>query len=251
MRPDRTRSGEGGFTLVEVLTAFAVASVIVVATVALMHNLVASFDRGTSRVNAGERLALAADRLAVDIGSARFVVQATSAGRGVAFLGEPTRITFIGAGLIDPVRQSDQALPVVPEIVSVTAQSVEDTTELIRRRAPFGDPRLRIENAVLRDEVVLLAGRFDAAFTFARQAADGTLSWSNTWSGEQSLPRLVKLSLRERATGIDLLGGAEFLIHADAPPACAAAGGPDCLTNPVGQQQAPTGNSPQRGRASQ
>jgi hypothetical protein len=238
--------------LVEVLTAFAVASVIMVAMAALLRNLTASFDRGTNRVNAGERLVLAADRLAADIGSARFVLQASSAGKAVAFLGEPTRITFIGAGLIDPARQTGQALPVVPEIVSVTAQSIEDTTELVRRRAPFADPRMRIESAVLRDDVVLLAGRFDAAFTFARQGADGSLTWSNTWTGEQSLPRLIKLSLRERATGIDLLGGAEFVIHADAPPACAAAGAsPDCLTSPAGRPQAATGNSPQLGRASQ
>jgi hypothetical protein len=252
MERARAKSGEGGFTLVEVLTAFAVASVIMVGTVALMHNLVASFDRGTNRVSAGERLVLAADRLAADIGSARFVLQAASAGKGVAFLGEPTKITFIGAGLIDPARRSDQASPVVPEIVSVAAQGVEDTTELVRRRAPFGDARMRIENAVLRDEVVLLAGRFDAAFTFARMAADGTLSWSDHWTGEQSLPRLVKISLRERSTGIDLLGGAEFVIHADAPPACAVAGaGPDCLTSPAGQPQVPDGNAPQRGRAAQ
>jgi prepilin-type N-terminal cleavage/methylation domain-containing protein len=254
MEAERADSGQRGFTLVEVLTAFAIASVVMMATVALMHNLLASFDRGTNRVSGGERLVLAADRLAADIGSARFVLQAGSGGKGVAFLGEPTKITFIGPGLIDPARQSDQAMPPVPEVVSVVAQSVEDTTELVRRRAPWSDPRMRIENAVLRNEVVLLAGRFDAAFTFARMAADGTLSWSDRWSGEQSLPRLVKLTLRERSTGIDLLGGAEFVIHADAPPACAQAGaGPDCLTGAAGQPP-PNGanaNAPPGGRASQ
>jgi hypothetical protein len=239
--------------LVEVLTAFAVASVIIVASVALMRNMIASFDRGTSRASAGERLVLAADRLAADIGSARFVLQPATTGKGVAFLGEPTGITFVAAGLIDPARRSDQALPAMSEIVNVTAQVVEETTELVRRRAPFGDPRMSIDQAVLRDEVVLLAGRFDAAFTFARQTPDGAITWSNTWIGEQSLPLLVKLSLRERATGIDLLGGAEFVIRADAPPACAAAGiGAECLTSPAGQQQqAPSANAIQRGRASQ
>src|ERR1700681_4894448 len=98
-----------GFTLVEVLAAFAIASVIIMATAALMRNVVLSFDRGTSRVSAAERLLLAAERLSSDVGSARFVLQATPAGPAAAFLGAPTKITFVGAGGIDPGRRSNDA----------------------------------------------------------------------------------------------------------------------------------------------
>jgi prepilin-type N-terminal cleavage/methylation domain-containing protein len=229
MARERARDRKQGFTLVEVLAAFAVASVVIVVTAALMHNLVLSFDRGTGRVDAGERLLLAADRLAADIGAARVVLQATPAGGIAAFRGEPTRITFITAGLINPARQEEE--PVLPEIVSVTARSLENATELVRSRARWSDPRMRIEDALLQDEVVLLSGRFDAAFTFARVAPDGTLGWGSSWIAEQSLPRLVKLSLIERTTGIDLLGGAEFVVRADAPLACAHSGASlGCLT---------------------
>ena len=224
----RAQDREQGFTLVEVLAAFAIASVVIAATAALMHNIVLSFDRGTGRVDAGERLLLAADRLTADIGAARFVLQTTPAGKIAAFRGEPTRITFISAGLIHPARQGDDASS---EIVSVTARNLDDATELVRSRARWNGPRMPIEDAALQDDVALMSGRFDAAFTFARVAPDGTLSWSSSWVAEHSLPRLVKLSLVERTTGIDLLGGAEFLIRADAPPACAQAGASlDCLT---------------------
>ena len=226
----RAQTAKQGFTLVEVLAAFAIASVIIMATVALMHNVVLSFDRGTSRVSAGERLALAAERLAADIGSARFVQQSTSAGAVAAFVGEPAKITFIGAGLIDPAWRRDEVAPAAPEVVSVTVEDDDDTTEIVRRRAVWLDPRARLQDAALRDEVVLIAGRFDAAFAFGRMSPEGALTWSSSWAGEQNLPRLVKLSLVDRATGIDLLGGAEFVIRADAPQACANPGaGVDCL----------------------
>jgi hypothetical protein len=72
---------------------------------------------------------------------------------------------------------------------------------------------------------------------------DGAISWSSSWSAEKSLPRLVKLTVRDRASGIDLLGGAEFLIRADASRACAREGAnPDCTTNPGGTDPAAPAN---------
>lgn len=234
MSRERTLSARNGFTLIEVLAALAVASVILMATAALMHNVALSFDRGTNRVSAGERLALAAERLSTDIGSARFVLQRASPGARAAFLGGPSKITFIGAGLVDPASRPQGAAP-PPEVVSVAIEAGDETTALVRRRGVWRDPRLPFTDVALRDEVVLVAGRFDAAFTFARIAPDDALSWSSSWVGEQTLPRLVKLSLRDRASGVDLLGGAEFLIRADASRACAREGATlDCLANPAG-----------------
>jgi len=248
----RARAGQRGFTLVEVLAALAIASVIIMATAALMHNVVFAFDRGTSRVSAGERLVLAADRLAADVASARFIAQDTAAGAVAAFAGQPTKITFIGAGMIDPARRQDGIASAAPEIVSVTVEDADGITQVVRRRAAWLDPRTRLEDVALRDEVVLVAGQFDAAFGFARVGSDGALTWRSSWAGEPNLPRMVKLSLRDRASGIDLLGGAEFVIRADAPRACARAGaGADCLSNSAGARPGSAPANPQApGRAS-
>ena len=248
----RAQDGKHGFTLVEVLAALAIASVIIMATTVLMHNVALSFDRGTSRVDAGERLVLAAERLAADVGSARFVPQAASNGAVAAFLGASTKITFIGAGLIDPGLRLDGVMPAAPEVVSVTIEVADDSTRVIRRRAAWRDPRARFDDVMLRDDVVLVAGRFDAAFAFARMSPEGALTWTSSWAGEANLPRLVKLSLRDRASGIDLLGGAEFAIRSDAPRACARPGtSTDCLAGTAGARSGSSpANPPAPGRAS-
>ena len=84
----RQESARDGFTLIEVLAAFAIASVIILATAALIRDVALHFDRGTRGVNEAERLMLAVERLAADFGSARFVSRRTDGGSAVAFTGE-------------------------------------------------------------------------------------------------------------------------------------------------------------------
>src|SRR6266446_3307807 len=73
MQKRGARVGCEGFTLVEVLAALAIASVIIMASAALIRNVALFFDRGTRGVTEAERLMLAVERLAGDFGSARFV----------------------------------------------------------------------------------------------------------------------------------------------------------------------------------
>ena len=70
IRTGLARVGCDGFTLVEVLAALAIASVIIMASAALIRNVALFFDRGTRGVTEAERLMLAVERLAGDFGSA-------------------------------------------------------------------------------------------------------------------------------------------------------------------------------------
>ncbi|HMI15573.1 MAG TPA: prepilin-type cleavage/methylation domain-containing protein, partial [Bradyrhizobium sp.] len=68
----------------EVLAALAIASVIIMASTALIHNVALFFDRGTRGVTEAERLMLAVERLAGDFSSARFISRRTEDGAAAA-----------------------------------------------------------------------------------------------------------------------------------------------------------------------
>jgi len=212
------QNGRDGFTLIEVLAAFAIGSVIIVATVGLIRGVALHFDRGTRGVNEAERLALAIERLAADFGSARFVPRSTETG-AVAFTAEPggsdkpARVTFVGAAGVASASPG-------AEVVVLTVEEDGKLMRLVRRRAAWLGPRSRFEDAAAADPVVLLEGRFDIAFFFARVTPEGALTWHSSWVGERTLPRFVRLALRDHATGDDLLGEADFVVRANAPAAC-------------------------------
>ena len=85
---ERRSSARAGFTLIELLAALAIGAVIIAAVGALVHNVALTFDRGTRTVSHGERLILAVERLAADIGAARYVVIPGERGATAAFIVE-------------------------------------------------------------------------------------------------------------------------------------------------------------------
>jgi prepilin-type N-terminal cleavage/methylation domain-containing protein len=236
----RARAGRDGFTLVEVLAALAIASVIIIASAALIRNVAVYFDRGTRGATEAERLMLAVGRLAGDFGSARFVPRRTAHGAEIAFAVEqesgerPASVVFVGAGGVAS-RSSDD------ELVSLTIERDGDWRRLVRRRATWPGGRARFEDVTPKDPVVLIEGKLDMSFEFGRPTPDGGLVWSSSWSGELALPRYARLILRDRETGTDLLGEATFVVRADAPPTCGRSDAvPACLSEPL---SAPVGPS--------
>ena len=212
-----TREAERGFTLIEVLAALAIASVVIIATAGLMHDVVLNFDRGTRGVNSAEHLLLAVERLAADFASARPVPQSGGgANATIAFVGGPTQVKWVAAG------GGAAAGPQGEELVSLTIEEKDGASRLIRRRAAWLGPRTPFESVALRDPVSLIDGKIDIAFAFGRVTPEGAVIWTDTWNAQPLLPRLVRLTVRDRASGVEVIPGTQFVLRADAPISCAA-----------------------------
>jgi prepilin-type N-terminal cleavage/methylation domain-containing protein len=243
MRRERAHGGRDGFTLIEVLAAFAIASVIIIATAALVRDVALHFDRGTRGVGEADRLMMAIGRLSADFASARLVSRRTEAGAAVAFMAEqasgekPAKIMFVGAAGVASGPPGD-------EVVVLTVEEDGNVMRLVRRRAAWLGARTRFDDIVPQDPVVLIEGKFDIAFLFGRMTPEGALTWHSSWIGEWILPRFVRLILRDRATGGDLLGEADFVIRANAPAAC---GRPGAAVGCLSAAPAQAGTSPAGG----
>ncbi|WP_020175940.1 prepilin-type N-terminal cleavage/methylation domain-containing protein [Methyloferula stellata] len=247
-----------GFTLVEMLAALAIASAIIVSIGMMIHQSVFFFDHGTHTIDRSEELALAIDSLTRDFGATRFVLQKTGKAsdtananpknanpnnahaKGVATKGgdaknvkaafsgmpanedEPAKILFITAG-------GKTSRGWAEEVVSLTSEPGDGMTRLVRRRAAWTGPRMKLEDAELGDPVILLKGDFSIGFSFSELTKDGRIVWHDMWTGELGVPRSVRVSFRDFETNNDLLPGMEFRIHADAPIACAS-GESGCLS---------------------
>jgi hypothetical protein len=160
-------------------------------------------------------------RLSVDFSSARFVSRQTDEGSAaVAFAaeqaagGRPASVVFVGAARVGSPPLADD------ELISLAIEEDGEVRRLVRRRGPWPGPRARFEDVTLQDAVVLIEGKLDISFAFGRITPDGGLAWYANWAGERALPRYVRLMLRDRATGADLLGEADFSVRANAPSAC-------------------------------
>ena len=155
---------------------------------------------------------------------------ATQGGAALAFIGEPAagerpaRVVFVGGGSVASNQGGE-------EVVALTAEQNGDLMRLVRRRASWFGPRTRFEELTLSDPVILLEGNVLIAFEFGRLTQDNRVNWSDTWTGQTSLPRFVKLILRDRDTGADLLPSAQFVIRADSSSGCAQGNSTACVSS--------------------
>jgi len=222
------RNTIAGFTLVEALLATALMGAILAAIATVTAQWLPNWNRGFTRVQGSETLAVGLERIVADLAAAEFV----TAGAGIrqpVFDGTELSVTFLRTALGPNTRPG-------LELVRITESGSDKGLMTVRTHARFL-PTARdgvSPQPAPANPVVLVRSPYRITFSYA--GADRI--WRNVWRGEGELPKAIRVSLRDASTDRTLSVSTATLIHADMPADCVLAEViADCLNRNVNPQQ--------------
>ena len=189
-----TRSGSErgeavGFTLVQLLVAVTLLSLLSVALLAALRVGVGAERAGTARLDAEEGTALALSFIRAQLGDVRAVVEVDETGQPViVFNGTADRVAFV-APL--PARVNLPGLHLI-EIMAVRAAR---GSELVIRARPYRPPNILPADI---SEKRLILGLAAAEFAYFGMAdSNEPAAWHGEWHGMWGLPALVRLRVSD------------------------------------------------------
>jgi general secretion pathway protein J len=215
------RSGEAGFTLIEMLVATIMMVFILTALATVTAQWLPTWNYGMARVERDERLAFALNRVVGDLSVAEFV-EINAKAKAAYFDGEELGVSFVRTA-IGPNAQ--------PGLEIVRFQELADANgpALVRQHAPFV-PMDSTAQVRLVDPTVLIAAPYRVTFSYA--GPDN--AWQPIWRGVALLPSRIRINVRDRVTQQTLAVSTATLVHVDTPAECVRAQNPNqCITQIV------------------
>jgi len=216
--PRRGLADEAGFTLIEVLMATLLMTVILAALATVTAQWLPNWNRGMARVQRAERLAMGLDRIIADLSVAE-MIPVNGDAKAPLFEGSELAVTFVRTAV------GPNARPGL-EIVRLVEKADNQGLAMVRERARFtpmpSDAQIRFA-----DQVVLIRSPFRVTFSYA--GPDQV--WQPTWRGQMQLPEMIRATVRDGATGRVLNVSTATIVHVNSPAECARAKNPaSCLT---------------------
>ena len=208
--PRRALADEAGFTLIEVLVATLLMTVILAALATVTAQWLPNWNRGMARVQRAERLAFGLDRIVADLSVAE-MTPINGDAKLPLFEGSELAVTFVRTAVGPNTRPG-------LEIVRLVEKADSQGLALVRERAPFA-PMARDAQIRFADQVVLVRAPFRVTFSYA--GPDQV--WQPEWRGQMQLPEKIRIAVRDGTTGQVLGVSSASIVHADAWAECARA----------------------------
>ena len=209
---------EAGFTLIEVLLATLLMTVILGALATVTAQWLPNWNRGMARVQRAERLSIGLERALADLSVAEMI----------PMNGDAKRPLFEGAELSVMMVRTAVGPNTRPglEIIRLIEKADSQGLALVRERPPF-NPMPSDAQIRFTDQVVLLRAPFRVTFSYA--GPDQV--WQPTWRDQPQLPNMIRVTVRNSATGQVLNVSSAAIVHINAPAECARAKNvTSCLT---------------------
>jgi general secretion pathway protein J len=214
-RTDR-RAGESGFTLIETIAALALMGLVLSALANITAQWLPNWNRGLSRIQRGEAVAVALQRITADLAAAEFV-PANRETRNPLFEGSELSVTFVRTA-VGP--NLGPGLDVVH--LGETTDRREFVTVRSRERfAPLPVGSSLSERLHFGDPVVLLRAPYRLSFAYAGPDR----KWKSRWVDADSLPAMIKLTVRDQASERVLSISTVATVHAQIPSDCTQGAG--------------------------
>jgi general secretion pathway protein J len=215
--PRRAMAGQAGFTLIEVLVATLLMTVILAALATVTSQWLPNWNRGMARVQRAERLTMGLERIAADLSVAEMMPINADA-KTPLFEGAELSVTFVRTAV------GPNTHPGL-EIVRLIEKADDQGLAMVRERVPFvpmpADAQIRFS-----DQVVLVRSPFRVTFSYA--GPDQV--WQTAWQGQKQLPEMIRIAVRDVATGQLLAVSSAAIVHINAAAECARAKSPlQCL----------------------
>jgi general secretion pathway protein J len=207
----RRPASAAGFTLIEVLMATLLMAVILSALATVTSQWLPNWNRGMSRVQRAERLAIGLDRIVADLSVAEMIPMNGDA-KLPLFEGSELAVTFVRTAVGPNMRPG-------LEIIRLIEKGDKEGLAMVRERTPFtpmpADGQIRFA-----DQVVLIRSPFRVAFSYA--GPDQV--WQPTWRDQAQLPDMIRIAVRDGGTGQVLSVSRAAVVHVNATVECARAG---------------------------
>ena len=183
--------GERGFTLIEAIIALALMGLVLTALASVTAQWLPNWNRGVGRVQRGEAIGTALQRIAADLAAAEYV-SANRNSRRPLFDGTELSVMFVRTAL-GP--NAGPGLDVV-RLGEMTERREFVTLRSRARFAPLPADSSFSEQLHFTDPVVLLRAPFRLSFAYA--GPDRV--WKSTWRGADKLPAMIRLTVRDAAS---------------------------------------------------
>jgi general secretion pathway protein J len=209
------RIGERGFTLIEALVALALTGLVLSALGTLTAQWLPNWNRGIDRIQQGEMVGIAMQRIAADLAAAEYVPPNRERKKPL-FDGSTLSVTFVRTALGPNVG-------VGLDVVRIGETTDQGRLVTVRSRAPFEPlpPGASLSEQIhVSDPVVLLRPPFRLSFAYA-----GTdRVFRDSWHDADRLPAAIMLTVRDADSDRVLSVSTVTPVHVDA---AAGSGKPD------------------------